>query len=241
MSADFKRFIVNAGFVDVHLHRLQMDETWLWALDEREKRRADAFSHLEDRLRFIAAHGFARDVLAGYAGCEPEDVGFAFSEVYGRPALLEGGLDFNLSYRGDWALLGVSTVQLGVDIERHIVIDDIEGFAMNFFSEKERENMKIAADNRQWAIPNSQKELFFRQWTLKEAYIKAIGVGLSYPLPMFSVVPRGQSIAPNSKLHEDFVLELPVDGANIVSEEWCFKLIDAPPDYSAALCYERAL
>ncbi len=236
MPADCKRFIVDGGFVDVHLHRLQMDDTWLWALNEGERKRAAAFNHAEDRLRFIAAHGFARDVLAGYEGCEPEDVSFAFSEVYGRPALPEGGLDFNLSYRGNWALLGVGTVRLGVDIERYIVMDDIEGFAENFFSEKERLMLNDT-------IPNSKTAFFFRQWTLKEAYIKALGVGLSYPLQMFSVVPNGQLAVTDSgsPSHRDFLLELPVDGMNMVSEEWGFKLINAPQDYSAALCYGRAL
>jgi len=120
-------------------------------------------------------------VLARYLETQPEAVRFAYGE-YGKPALSdEHVLRFNLSHSNEVALLAVALdAELGVDVE-HIRADFAsEDIARRYFSRTE-----VDAFN---ALPPDERvAAFFRCWTRKEAYIKAIGKGLSQALDEFDV------------------------------------------------------
>src|SRR5579872_1931989 len=86
-------------------------------LSEDERRRAQRYAFLRDRVRFIAARSFLRRTLGRHRGVDPASLRFAYG-LRGRPEL-EGApaLQFNLSYSGDQALLAVSRDgPLGVDV-----------------------------------------------------------------------------------------------------------------------------
>jgi 4'-phosphopantetheinyl transferase len=141
---------------------------------------------------------------------------------YGKPALASGqDLRFNLSHSKEVALLGVTrNAELGVDVE-HIRADfATEDIARRFFSRAEVEVFN--------ALPvEEQVAAFFRCWTRKEAYIKAIGKGLSQPLDKFDV-----ALAPGVP---PALLQAEDDDAS----RWALSDIDVGKGYAGALVVER--
>ena len=149
-------------------------------LSADENQRAAKFVFPRDRNRFILSHGHVRLILARYLGCDPDQLNFSTNE-YGKPELQGHSLEFNLSHSGDFALLAVSHHhKVGIDVERVRQDTELENLARRFFSGREYSELM--------AIPQDQRSAaFFRCWTLKEAYIKAQGLGLSLPLDSFDV------------------------------------------------------
>jgi 4'-phosphopantetheinyl transferase len=153
------------------------ERDWRAILSSEERERAAQFRFDRDRDRYIAAHGILRVILSSYLPQPP-------SLIYGangKPALACGSLHFNLSHADDRAVIAVSaTTELGVDLERVRVESDARSIAEFCFSPSERKALSL--------LPQSlQAEAFFKCWTRKEAFVKALGDGLSYPLTAFSV------------------------------------------------------
>lgn len=158
-------------------------------LSSDEKQRAAAFVFPRDRNRFVLAHGYLRNILARYLHCGPGTLTFSTND-YGKPVLQDHRLEFNLSHSGAYGLIAVSRqCVVGVDVERIRQEMEFEDLARRFFSQREySELMDVPRDQRSTA--------FFTCWTLKEAYIKAHGLGLSLPLDSFDVafVPNEGSV-----------------------------------------------
>lgn len=162
----------------------------LWSLlDQSERQRADRFVQLKHRSNFIVARAVLRQLIAAYVeyGCSPGEVVFQQND-YGKLALAEEmmvktatAINFNLSHAGDIAVYAFSVNRcLGIDTEcmrQDVAIFDI---AARFFTAQE--NQALAALPQELQLPG-----FFNCWTRKEAFIKAIGHGLSYALDKFSV------------------------------------------------------
>ncbi|NLF71521.1 MAG: 4'-phosphopantetheinyl transferase superfamily protein [Candidatus Anammoximicrobium sp.] len=164
-------------------HRSHLAELQL-LLSAAERARADRFHFAADRDRFTAAHGLLRTLLARYLPESPAQILFAQSS-FGKPALeLSAGdedLRFNLSHSQGLVLYAVARGrEVGVDVEQIRTMPDCEQIAEQFFSPSER---------LEWASLSEECRLtgFFGIWTLKEAYVKARGLGLSVPLADFSV------------------------------------------------------
>ncbi|MGY0788308.1 4'-phosphopantetheinyl transferase family protein [Azospirillum argentinense] len=141
-------------------------------------RRCRRYHFDRDRHLFIAAHLLLRCVLSRYEPIEPAGWRFA-ANPYGRPEIADPAmarrLRFNLSHAAGLALVGVAREgEVGVDVEcadRHA---DAAGIARHAFSDSERRFLQ--------GLPADESRLaFLRSWTLKEAYAKARGVGLSLP------------------------------------------------------------
>ncbi|RJQ73889.1 MAG: 4'-phosphopantetheinyl transferase superfamily protein [Desulfobacteraceae bacterium] len=125
-----------------------------------------------------------RSILARYIGCLPQQIAFS-SNAYGKPALA-GPADaedirFNLAHSRDAVLVALCrSHEVGVDLEYMRALDDLHHIIGRSFSAKERQYLdSLPADQVQRA--------FFLYWTLKEAFIKGIGLGLSYPLEDFTI------------------------------------------------------
>lgn len=149
-------------------------------LDADERARAGRFVVPDHRPRFVLAHGMVRVVLAAYLDRAPESLVFE-TGPRGKPHLRGVGLSFNLSHSHDAIVLAVAQgLVLGVDVERLRRLEDRDGLVGRFFSAREQAAFA--------ALPvGDRDEAFFRLWTRKEAYIKALGDGLSCPLDSFSV------------------------------------------------------
>lgn len=159
-------------------------QRFLTGLSPDEQRRAAQFKFEKLQKRFIAARGALRDILSRYTGLAAEKIIFEY-ETYGKPKLAatlnSNNISFNLSHTEDLALCAVCHDRaVGVDVEFVRPMDDAEAIAQRFFSRVESE--------RFCALPAAQKpEAFFNCWTRKEAFIKALGEGLSHPLDQFEV------------------------------------------------------
>ena len=149
-----------------------------------ESARAARFYFPSLGARYIAAHGFLRDILARYLDLDPRTLSFSTND-YGKPRLSEVFskyvLDFNLSHSRDFALIAVTGGrQVGVDVEYMREEDSRAEIAARFFSEREVSDLRSLP-------PEQQETTFFHCWTRKEAYIKAHGLGLALPLDSFDV------------------------------------------------------
>lgn len=153
-------------------------------LSAEEERRAQSFPLDTLRKRFVVAHGALRAILAAYLGRTPADLRFTL-DPGGKPRIRrEAGeidLRFSLSHSGELALVAVANGrEVGVDIERVDATTKVLRLAQRYFAREEDEALR--------ALPTAARvEGFFRCWTLKEAYLKALGGGLRLRLNSFAV------------------------------------------------------
>jgi 4'-phosphopantetheinyl transferase len=178
-------------------------------LDDAERQRAARFVFERDRRRFIAGRGMLRLLLGRHAGIDPARLAFALGPQ-GKPSIatpaVSTPLEFNLSHSQGWALLGVGHGGvIGVDIEVHRDIPEAEQIAASHFAPNELRQFL--------ALPASQREAgFFACWTRKEAYVKALGGGLTVPLDRFEVAfvpgdkPRLRSIDESEQAAREWTL-----------------------------------
>lgn len=215
----------------VHLWRFAVDRPadelarFAALVSDDERSRADRFTFPGLRERFLGGRGVLRTILARYLHSPPERIRFAYNN-FGKPALLDeasGGLRFNLSHTGELALLGVARGrEIGVDVERHRREVNCEQLAEHFFSPAEVESLAALA-------PGERRRAFFACWSRKEAYIKAVGRGLSTPLDGFAV-----SVAPEAPTALVWVRDAPDELAR-----WMLTTPDIGEGYSAAVCVEQ--
>lgn len=194
-------------------------------LQPEEQQRADKFHFPRDREHFVVARAVLRQILGGYLSSAPEQIRFTYNQ-YGKPALAGLGGDdslcFNVSHSKGIALYAIARGRrVGLDIE-HVREDfDALTLAERFFSPAE-----VAALRE--LLPEQQIGAFFNCWTRKEAYIKALGEGLSHPLAGFSV-----SLAPG----EPAALLSTDDDAQEASR-WSLVELSPGDGYVAALACE---
>jgi 4'-phosphopantetheinyl transferase len=154
--------------------------------DERE--RAARFHFEQHRNAYTVARGILRLILSHYVKIEPERIEFTYS-AKGKPALHSVPIYFNVSHSRDVALYAVAREpKLGVDVEYVHPMPELEKVARRFFSTAEYNDL-LMLDRHQ------RCEGFFRCWTRKEAYIKAMGDGLCAPLDQFQVTLSAQQPA----------------------------------------------
>lgn len=175
-------------------------------LDKRERERAARFKIAEKREEFIICRASLRRVLAGVINKpqvhKPEQLTFRYGRR-GKPYLgaisAVGGIEspstslqFNVSHTQGIALIAVTPrVPLGVDIETVRAKVTCDKLAERFFSPREsRAILALRGD--------AQREAFFRVWSRKEAFIKAVGEGVALGLDTFDVshdVDRAELLA----------------------------------------------
>jgi 4'-phosphopantetheinyl transferase len=209
---------------EVHVWRLALDQPenvlarFRETLEAHELERASRFHFDKHRNHFIVGRGGLRYVLALYLDAKPEEFRFSYG-TYGKPALVGERLRFNVSHSHGMALFAVAADrEVGVDVE-HIRADfATEDIARRFFS-----RLEVAAFNA--LRKEEQVAAFFRCWTRKEAYIKAIGRGMSEPLDAFDV-----TLAPGE------AELLRAEGQDV--SRWAMFDIDVGADYAGALLTE---
>jgi 4'-phosphopantetheinyl transferase len=148
-------------------------------LSAAERERLARFRIVDHRRRFQIGHGALRAILGGYLGADPREIEFRRGPR-GKPYLAAQGPFFNLSHSGKLALIAVGGVELGLDLEKVRHLESFNEIGRRHFSESEFAALDaLQGDARRLA--------FYRCWTRKEAYIKALGEGLSMPLDTFDV------------------------------------------------------
>lgn len=172
-----------ARLIDISWHDLDAEagraaQHWTW-LSGEERVRAACFHSARDRWRYVARHALLRQSLALRLGCAPDRLRFTVNE-YGKPALKGGDLHFSLSQSRGVALIAIAEGEVGCDVEKRDPAFACAATAERFFSRAERQRLASLR-------PGDYCEAFFNCWTRKEAYLKALGCGLSRPLDSFEV------------------------------------------------------
>jgi len=199
------------------------------ALEERaqclsigERKRAARFVHSEDTKRLIIAYSGLRLLLSKYLSLPAESFKFKTND-HGKPYLIDSPIYFNLSHSKDWVIWAFAlNNELGVDIEYQKKNIEPMDLAKRFFSPKEYAMLKNT-------LPEERLSSFYRCWTRKEAFIKAIGKGLSYPLNKFEVPITGE-----------------VEGEEVHSiknepnvQKWYLYSLKVPKKYTGALMLQK--
>ena len=174
---------VTAFHVDLTREPVRETEAYCW-LDETEVDRSCRFTRPGPRRRFILCRAALRAILCWELGCSNKELAFGAS-YYGKPyAIVQGrphSIGFNVSHSGGHGLIGIASGRrVGVDVEEVDRRRKLELLADTAFTTDE-----IAEVN---AAKGVQKHhLFFRLWTIKEALIKGVGIGLSLDMSSFEV------------------------------------------------------
>jgi 4'-phosphopantetheinyl transferase len=211
---------------EIHIWRADLDvgqETLnrlMVTLDTAEQSRAARFHFPRDRNYFIACRGILRELLGKYLGGSPAAVEF-FYRAYGKPAHRPEDsrppIRFNISHSGGIALLAFAhSREIGIDLEPIRPEFSGEEIAERYFSARELAELRALP-------PALRPEGFSHCWTRKEAYVKALGLGLQVALDSFSVsLTPGQ---PEVLQSED-------------SHRWSLHSFEPAPNFVAAIVEE---
>jgi 4'-phosphopantetheinyl transferase len=180
-------------------------------LDDAERDRAGSYLRPRDGARFAASRAALRLVLAGYLGRAPVSLRFLV-DLRGRPRLADRELQFSLARSAGLALIAVSLGPVGADLERVESRPGLADLAAARFSTGEAEC--IAA-----GCGGSPMQGFYRHWTAKEAYLKAVGHGLA------GLRQAELACGPRPAIR---LGGRPAAG-------WALSVIDAPAGYAAAI------
>ena len=178
--------MISISFIFLLISNAKKRRSLYELLSDDEKQRAARYRFDKHRHRFICGRGSIREILADRAKCEPHSIRFELNE-FGKPNIREPDFcrhfQFNASSSGTLGAIALSTSHsLGFDIEqvKPETGQDHELIVKNEFTTAEYE----------WYKKHSAAErdkAFYTLWTCKEAYLKALGVGLSGGLNSFSI------------------------------------------------------
>jgi 4'-phosphopantetheinyl transferase len=196
-------------------------------LNAQEHERWRRFYFERDRVRYLVTRALVRTTLSRYREVSPEDWDYA-TGPYGRPfiaapAAVCGSLCFNISHTRGLTVCAVTGGRnVGIDVENRSRGQVSLSLADRFFASAESSALR--------QLPaQSQRDAFFELWTLKESYIKAIGLGLHMPLDEFAfdlATERNISVRFEEHLHDDAM-------------HWHFFLFAASACHVMAVCAER--
>jgi 4'-phosphopantetheinyl transferase len=233
------QFIRTKPSADLILHQ---DEVHIWIVDieknstdmkyfrellsPEESKQADKFIFEKDRFRYTITHGALHILICAYTGVNEKLINYIQGK-YRKPGLQVSSwkkLYFNLSHSGNFILYAFSwDLELGIDIEQIRDMQDSDSIIERFCSEKEKaEYFSIQKENRTQA--------FFKCWTRKEAYIKARGDGLYFPLNNFTV-----SIKPDTQPALIEVKDEPLE-----NDRWKLHDLKINDLYSSALVADKS-
>lgn len=224
-APEFPMDWVDLWWEDIDGQMKRIPEFWI-ALSEDERKRAERFRFDRHRARFIICRGRLREILSGYWHGLPKAIRFRKGPG-GKPAVNGDNpeIRFNLSDSGGRALYAVAYGrEVGVDVEAVRPKPKAAALVDRFFSTHE----KTAFQTLQ---PHEETAAFFAGWTRKEAYVKAVGKGLRFPLDRFDV-----SLKPG-----DQNALLRVEGAPEEAKRWLLRDINLGPGFRAALAVEMPI
>ena len=194
-------------------------------LSAQEREQCRRFRFPEDSHHYLVSHALVRNVLSKYADISPGEWIFSQSD-HGRPEVANPGLPpirFNLSHtRGLSACIVTLSRDCGIDVEKIHARHNPIGVAKRMFAKDEYEHM-------QRLIGHEQLEYFFTRWTLREAYVKARGIGISFPTHKLSF-----TVESDSDIKIDFGPDIRDDGG-----DWQFQLLPLSTGHATAVALRR--
>lgn len=220
----------------VHIWRVALDQSEkATALLEKllcpeERQRSERFHFKKDRLRYTAARGALRTILARYLNEPPENLLFD-QGPHGKPFLTgpsaSRNLQFNLSHCEDAALIAVALERhLGVDVEKAREMFQLEHILERFFSREERNFIASVRSEE-------QNLTFLTLWTRREAAAKALGLDLSAALGRLNI----PLYAPGEKTKIKHPKNIETD-MGLKKRCWFLQDLQLDPTHAGAVCVE---
>lgn len=182
-----------------------------------EQSRANRFRFRDDKRRFVVSRGVLRHLLGRQLSQPAAAVQLCYGK-YGKPFIGQSceadcRFHFNFSHSGDLALCALSCQRVGVDVEQVKPIKRLEGMMERCLSA--RELAEVRAEGQ-----GDRSFSFLQRWTCKEAYLKAIGLGLTQSMQAVEV----QLMPPR-------LIRIPIDSET----DWRLHSLTLPADYVGAL------
>ena len=169
----------------VHVWHIPLDaefdltSTQKAVLSSRETQTAEKFRDIKHQRDYMYSHIALRHILSAYLYCSPHQIPLTFNK-YNKPYLKPNdnpcGIEFNFSKTHGLAICALTREhRVGIDVEFIRCIKNQDSIAKQILSLKEQDNYFSSSISE-------RKKLFFQYWTLKESFIKAIGVGFSFDI-----------------------------------------------------------
>lgn len=210
---------------EVHIWRVALDDAsnendLLSLLNEDEKVRAQRFHFAHHRTRFIIARATLRKLLSLYLTINPSDIQFSYTE-HEKPMLLfpaNTHLQFNLSHSKNIAVYAFTYhYPVGIDIEK-IKADYPQAVAERFFNPSELHTLNTL-------LSSEKLRAFYRLWSRKEAFVKAIGKGIAN-ISLSSFAVSTQPI---------------VETLHYEDQAWTLASLNIDDDYEAAIASSQTI
>ncbi len=213
---------------DVHIWHVCLDQhssyvnSLFQTLSPDERQKAESYRFEDDRNCFVVARGTLRKILGEYLNSDLNQICFSYSR-YGKPSLnlARNPIRFNVTHSRGIALFAVALGrEVGIDLEFIDKTFPIVKTAKQVFSPTkctELQNLE----------PDLQAAAFFQSWTLKEAYLKAIGTGFSNPGLYYTdlAIPAESDFSRRTAVFEN-------------RRGWTFANLAVDSNYKAALAVE---
>jgi 4'-phosphopantetheinyl transferase len=194
-------------------------------LSAEELHRHERLHFAEDRHRFLVSHALIRTALSRYADLPPERWHFSLSPK-GKPEIGNPGLPplrFNLTHTAGLAACVVNlSGECGIDAEKITLRHDPLGVARRMFSDPEYLTQQTLEGRR-------QLEYFFERWTLREAYVKARGIGIHFPTRKLRF-----RVSSHESVHVEFAAD--IDDRD---DNWQIQLLRPTEEHIAAVTVAR--
>lgn len=190
-------------------------------VSDEEKERFRLYRNEEDAENYIVGKYLLRTELEKITGIKAEKLSFS-NDLYGRPYLMnpiDGKLDFNVSHSNKYVTLAINTNgRIGIDIEKNGLLDlEIMGETLN---DKDLDFIGNRGDNK------GSLGRFYKLWTLKESFVKALGCGLRYPVKRLSF-----DFNESGSIHME---------GNNDSDKWKFETFEIDGQYQLSVCIQNA-
>ncbi|WP_188399104.1 4'-phosphopantetheinyl transferase superfamily protein [Sporomusa sp. GT1] len=180
---------------------------------ERENRIGD-LRQPADRLRSVCGELLVRKTIADLLHIENQEIDFSTNQ-YGKPYLsFAPDFHFNISHSGCWVVGAFANVPVGIDVEHVQRTLDLAVAAMVLSPEEFVHYQQLEHE--------AAVDYFFRIWTLKESFVKAVGKGLSIEPSSLTIRKAG-----------DALLECLADGRRSSGR---FREYELEPNYRTAVC-----
>lgn len=185
---DISNFNFLIGSDEIHIwnldfYNLENLKKYYDILSKEELLKKNKFQFQKDQIAFGYTRAILRILLSKYLNVSNDKILFKYND-YGKPLLdnsIESNITFNVSHSVQFGLIALTNYdEIGVDIEFKKPDLEFKNIAENFFSEYES---KILSELNE----KSCQDIFYKIWTRKEAFIKAVGNGMSIPLKSFVV------------------------------------------------------
>jgi 4'-phosphopantetheinyl transferase len=192
--------VADVWFAWVGDHARDVDRFTREYLSPEEGTRLPQYRSREAAERYVVTRSLVRIVLSEHLGVPARKVRVSRTGT-GKPVVAEG-IHFNVTHSGDLVLLALSEQRaVGVDVERKREVERVRSLMQRWLTESERDDCAQLA-----TLGATPSEAFLRIWSLKEARLKALGVGISgasgAPLHTVDVLPLDSLLAALADQHD---------------------------------------